>query len=51
MNNPPLLLLGYNRHDLLEKRVKEISKMQIEKVYISIDGGQESHKPEKNNLI
>jgi hypothetical protein len=51
MNNPPLLLLGYNRHDLLEKRVKEISKMEIEKVYISIDGGQESHKPEMNNLI
>ena len=51
MNNPPVLLLGYNRHDLLEKRVKEISRLEIEKVYISIDGGTESHKPEMINLI
>ena len=51
MRNPPLLLLGYNRHELLEKRVKEISEMEIEKVYISIDGGRESHKPEMNDLI
>ena len=51
MRNPPLLLLGYNRHDLLEKRVKEISKLEVEKVYISIDGGEESHKSEMINLI
>ena len=51
MSNTPLLLLGYNRHDLLEKRVKEISKLEIEKVYISIDGGKESHKLEMINLI
>jgi hypothetical protein len=51
MINPPLLLLGYNRRDLLEKRVKEISKLDIEKVYISIDGGKESHKSEMISLI
>jgi len=51
MNNPPILLLGYNRHDLLEKRVNEVSKMEVEKIYISIDGGIESHKPEMNDLI
>lgn len=51
MSNTPLLLLGYNRHDLLEKRVKEISKLDIKKVYISIDGGKESHKLEMVNLI
>ena len=51
MSKPPLLLLGYNRHDLLEKRVKEISKLEVEKVYISIDGGEESHKSEMISLI
>jgi len=51
MSNPPLLLLGYNRHNLLEKRISEISQMGIEKVYISIDGGEESHKPEMTDLI
>jgi hypothetical protein len=51
MSNPPLLLLGYNRHDLLKQRVKEISKLEIEKVYISIDGGNESHKLEMIELI
>jgi hypothetical protein len=51
ISNPPLLLIGYNRYDLLEKRVKEISKLKIEKVYISIDGGRESQKSEMSSLI
>ena len=51
MNNPPVLLLGYSRPNLLEKRIKEISKLEIKKVYISIDGGKESHKSEMINLI
>jgi hypothetical protein len=51
MDNIPILLLGYNRDDLLEKRVNEISKLEINKIYISIDGGKESYKPEMTNLI
>lgn len=51
MNNPPVLLLGYSRPNLLEKRIKEISKLEIKKIYISIDGGKESHKSEMINLI
>ena len=41
-----LLLLGYNRPELLEKRILELRKTDIENIYISIDGGPESHTNE-----
>jgi len=33
----PLVLVGYNRPELIEKRLKEISSMPISKLYINID--------------
>lgn len=38
-----ILLLGYNRPELLNKRINEINKSKIENLYISIDGGPDSH--------
>lgn len=35
----PLLLLGFNRLDLLKKRILEISRMPVKILYLSIDGG------------
>ena len=51
MYNPALLILGYNRPDLLKRRIYEISKMEVKNVYISIDGGTDSHKSEMMDLI
>ena len=41
-----VLLLGYNRPELLEKRIFELRKTDIKNIYISIDGGAESHTNE-----
>lgn len=41
--SPALLLIGYNRPHLLFKRISEIATMQVKHVYVSIDGGSESH--------
>lgn len=38
MKIAPLLLIGYNRPEKLEKRLKEIADLSIERIYISIDG-------------
>jgi hypothetical protein len=35
----PILLLGFNRPDFLKKRILELITMQVEHLYISIDGG------------
>ena len=45
MNTPALLLIGFNRPELLKKRLEEISKMEITALYLSLDGGNESHTP------
>jgi hypothetical protein len=41
-----VLLVGYNRPDLLIKRIKELSKENIVNFYISIDGGEASQTRE-----
>jgi len=38
-----VLLLGFNRPELLKKRINEIYESKVENLYISIDGGSESH--------
>jgi hypothetical protein len=38
---PPVLLIGYNRPNLLKSRLFEISKMHLNYLYISIDGGSD----------
>lgn len=35
----PVLLIGYNRPELLKDRISELSRMPIRKLYISLDGG------------
>jgi len=35
----PVLLIGFNRPEFIKARVNELSHMPIEKLYISIDGG------------
>jgi hypothetical protein len=42
--NIPILLIGYNRPDLLLKRVTEIVEMGPPTLYVSIDGGEISHQ-------
>ena len=42
-DNTALLLIGYNRPELLLKRLTEIAEMEVRHVYIAIDGGKESH--------
>jgi hypothetical protein len=41
-----VLLIGFNRPELLKKRVKELYKSSASSIYISIDGGLESHTRE-----
>ena len=41
-----VLLLGFNRPELLKKRINEIYESKVENLYISIDGGSESHTKE-----
>ena len=38
-----VLLIGFNRPELLKKRAKELYKSSASNIYISIDGGPESH--------
>lgn len=45
-NHIGVLLLGYNRPELLQKRITELSNSLLENIHISIDGGSESHTPE-----
>jgi len=46
-----LLLIGYNRPELLFKRISEIAVMNLDHIYISIDGGNDSHSKEMIELI
>jgi hypothetical protein len=41
-----VLLLGFNRPELLKKRINEIYESNVENLYISIDGGPKSHTKE-----
>ena len=45
-----VLLLGFNRPELLEKRINEIYESKVENLYISIDGGSKSHTIEMDLL-
>jgi hypothetical protein len=38
-----VLILGFNRPELLKKRITQLSSTTIEHLYISIDGGPDSH--------
>ena len=41
-----VLILAYNRPEMLHKRIKELSNSKICNLFISIDGGRSSHSPE-----
>lgn len=45
-----VLLLGFNRPELLKKRINEIYESEIENLYVSIDGGSKSHTDEMELL-
>ena len=45
-----VLLVGYNRPELLEKRILELTNPKPINLYISIDGGVESHTPEMEKV-
>jgi len=51
LRNVPILIVGYNRPDFLKKRLLEVSKMSVKKIYISVDGGLESRSPEMLELL
>ena len=51
MNGIPVLLLGYNRPELLRERFHELIMQQPSALYVSIDGGTQSESQEMNNLI
>jgi hypothetical protein len=50
MSEVGVLLLGFNRPELLNKRINEIYESKVENLYISIDGGRESHTIEMDEL-
>ena len=39
VSETPILLIGFNRADLLKKRLKEIEQFSLRNLFISIDGG------------
>jgi hypothetical protein len=47
----PLVLVGYNRPELIEKRLKEISAMPISKLYINIDFESDEMIQSMQNII
>jgi|688.fasta_scaffold33043_7 hypothetical protein len=49
--NVVVLLLGFNRPELVEKRINELAKMRICHLYISIDGGSKSSLRDIKNII
>lgn len=51
IENIPMLIIGYNRPDFLKRRFLEVSKTEVKKIYISVDGGPESATPEMVNLL
>lgn len=51
MSAIPVLLLGYNRPELLRKRFHELVMQRPSALYVSVDGGPQSETKEMNNLI
>lgn len=49
-NNVALLLLGYNRPELLKKRILQVCETEITNIFISIDGGNLSHTSEMESV-
>lgn len=47
----PVLLLGYNRPELLRKRFHELVMQKPSALYVSIDGGPQSETKEMNTLV
>ena len=41
-----VLLISFNRPDLLQNRIMELQNSAVPNIYISIDGGAKSHTPE-----
>lgn len=50
MSEIGVLLIGFNRPELLKKRINEIHDSKVENLYISIDGGIESHTSEMEGV-
>ena len=50
IENLGVLVLGYNRPELLKKRLQELSTQEIENLYLSIDGGSGSNTLEMKEL-
>lgn len=46
MNDVGVLLIGFNRPELLRKRIEEVYSQNVTNLYISIDGGANSHTKE-----
>lgn len=46
-----VLLIGFNRPEKIARRITELSKMNVIKLMISIDGGTDSHNPEMETVI
>jgi hypothetical protein len=49
-NDVAVLLLGYNRPELLKKRILQVCESEVANIYISIDGGFLSHTPEMDSV-
>lgn len=47
----PVLLIGFNRPEFIKARVKELSYMPIEKLYISLDGGSRENYYEMQEVL
>ena len=47
----PVLLIGFNRPEFIRARVKELSRMPIEKLYISLDGGSHENYYEMREVL
>ena len=45
-----ILLIGYNRPEMLTRRLNEIERCKIANLYVSIDGGEKSNSTEMENF-
>jgi len=50
-NEVPILLIGFNRPDFLKKRILELLSMQVQHLYISIDGGASAKSDEMREVL
>jgi hypothetical protein len=50
-NEVPILLIGFNRPDFLKKRILELLSMQVQHLYISIDGGANAKSGEMKDVL